>query len=267
VFYRSDNRIAPLARRNTFWERLRARTFIAALLSIALAYTATSPAIADTSGARDFVARPKIGAARLSLPSRVIWQATPASNGTYLVSMTLMVDASSVLRDIKAISAAALNKSKPCGDLLRVSDASAKLMSATTLGYNLSFHYAKHICAPNNMSLDLPADVSCQSIIVLSGAGTQITVDIRGASRDPCAIDGSSAGLAQFASRKVFKRHILDLTDQLPPEFSGVTIDLKSIAFETPSPRLRVTGESTMSDQEFAAFTARLNSLHRSTNR
>jgi hypothetical protein len=172
-----------------------------------------------------------------------------------------------VLRDVKALSAAALNKAKPCGDLFRVNDASAKLMSATTLAYDLSFHYAKRICAPNNMSLDLPADVSCKSIIVLSGAGTQINVDIRGASRDPCSIDGSSAGLAQFASRKVFKRHVLDLTDQLPPEFSGVSINLKSIAFEAPSPRLRITGESTMSESEFQAFTAKLTSLsHRASH-
>lgn len=239
------------------------RTSITVLLLIAVAATF---AHADTSGSKDFIARPRIGAARPSLPSNVTWRASATTNG-HLVSLTLLVDASSVLRDVKALTAAALNKSKPCGDTLRVNDASAKLMSATTLAYNLSFHYSKRICAPNNMSLELPADVSCKSLIVLSGRGTQITVDIRGATREPCTIDGSSAGIAQFASKKVFKKHVLDLNDQLPPEFNGVAINLTSIKFETGTPRLRVTGESTMSEQQFQAFVARLNAVRRAGNR
>jgi len=240
------------------------RTSIIATLLIPLAVTGAE---ADTSGSKNFIARPKIGAARPSLPSHVTWEATQAAGGEHLVSLTPTVDASSVLRDVKALTAAALNKSKPCGDTLRVQDASAKLMSPTTLAYNLSFHYSKKICAPNNMSLELPADVSCKSLIVLSGRGTQITVDIRGATREPCAIDGSSAGIAQFASKKVFKKHVLDLTDQLPPEFSGVAINLTSIKFEPDSPRLRVTGESTMTDQQFQAFVTRLNSVRRASSR
>jgi len=235
------------------------------LLSLALISAFAGAALADTSGSKDFTARPKIGAARPALPSHVTWEATPAEGGAHIVKLTLTVDASSVLSNVRALTAAALNKSKPCGDTLRVSDASAKLISATTLAYNLSFHYSKRICAPNNMSLELPADVSCQSLIVLTGRGTQITVDIRGASRNPCTIDGSSAGIAQFASKKVFKRHVLDLTDQLPPEFAGVTINLTSIKFETGTPRLRVTGESTMTDQQYQAFVARLNSVHRAS--
>jgi hypothetical protein len=237
---------------------------LALFTALLLAFVTTS-ADAEPTGAKNFIARPRIGAARPSLPAQVTWEATQSENGERLVSLTLTVDASSVLRDVKALTAAALNKSKPCGDTLRVSDASAKLMSATTLAYNLSFHYSKRICAPNNMSLELPADVSCQSLIVLSGRGTQITVDIRGASRHPCTIDGSSAGIAQFASKKVFKRHVLDLTDQLPPEFAGVAINLTSIKFETGTPRLRVTGESTMTDQQYQAFVARLNSVHRAS--
>jgi hypothetical protein len=229
-----------------------------ALLS-AFVVLAATPAFADTSGSKSFVARPKIGAARLSLPAQVTWDASPSDGGNHHVALTLLVDASAVVRDIKELSAAALNKSKPCGDLLHVNDASAKLMTATTLAYNLSFHFAKRICAPNNMSLDIPADVSCKSLIVLSGSGTQINVDIRGASHEPCSIDGQGGGMATFASKKVFKRHTLDLADQLPPEFAGVDINLRTIAFDTPSPRLRLTGDATMSDKEFAAFIARVN--------
>jgi hypothetical protein len=235
------------------------------MLKIALAFLsslallAATPAFADISGSKSFVARPKIGAARPALPAQVTWDASASEGGNHHVALTLLVDATSVLRDIKELSAAALNKSKPCGDLLRVNDASAKLMTATTLAYNLSFHFAKRICAPNNMSLDIPADVSCKSLIVLSGAGTQINVDIRGASHEPCSIDGQGGGVATFASKKVFKRHTLDLTDQLPPEFAGVEVNLKTIAFEAPSPRLRLTGEATMSDKEFVAFVARVN--------
>lgn len=240
---------------------------ILSLLIAAVVLCTANAAYAETSGSKSFIARPRIGAARPSLPAQITWQASPSGNGGHIVSLTLLVDASSVLRDIKALSSAALNKSKPCGDLLRVNDASAKLMNATTLAYDLSFHYAKRICAPQNMSLDIPADVSCQSLIVLSGAGTQIVVDIRGASRQPCTIDGASSGVAGFASKKVFKKHILDLADQLPPEFAGVAVNLKSLAFEIPAPRLRLIGEAVMSDQQFAAFTARLNSVSRSTNR
>jgi len=239
----------------------------ASFIAFVLLAVAATGAAADTSGSKNFIARPKIGAARPALPAQVTWQANSATDGEHLVTMTLVVDASSVLRNVKALTAAALNKSKPCGDTLRVHDASAKLMSPTTLAYNLSFHYSKKICAPNNMSLELPAEVSCKSLIVLSGRGTQITVDIRGATREPCAIDGSTAGIAQFASKKVFKKHILDLTDQLPPEFSGVAINLKSIKFETGTPRLRVTGESTMTDQQFQAFVARLNSIRHASSR
>lgn len=231
--------------------------FVRQIVALLLMFVLTGAALAGTSGSKSFVARPKIGAARPSLPAQVIWEVSPASGG-HLVALTLTIDTTSVLRDVKALSAAALNKSKPCGDLMRVSDASAKLMGPTTLAYNLSFHYAKRICAPNNMSLDIPADVSCKSIIALSGAGTKINIDIRGASRDPCTIDGSGGGVAGFAAKKVFKRHVLELTDQLPPEFAGVAINLKTIAFETPSPRLRLTGEAIMTDQQFAAFTARI---------
>jgi hypothetical protein len=232
------------------------RPFVALSLLLAL----TGVALADTGGSKSFIARPKIGAARLSLPAQVTWDVSPAATSGHLVALTLTIDATSVLRDIKALSAAALDKSKPCGDLMHVNDASAKLMGPTTLAYNLSFHYAKRICAPNNMSLDIPADVSCKSIIALSGAGTRINVDIRGASHDPCTIDGAEGGgMAGFAAKKVFKRHVLELTDQLPPEFAGVAINLKTIAFEPPAPRLRLTGEAIMTDQQFAAFTARLN--------
>jgi hypothetical protein len=219
---------------------------------------------AETDGSRDFVARPKVGAAHLTLPSHLTWQASPDADGTYHVRLSLVVDVGLVLRDIRALSAAALDKAKPCGDLLRVRDAAARLTGATTLGYDLRFHYAKRLCV-NGTPMELPADVACSSTIALSAVGSRLIVDIRGANSEPCAIDGTSAGLAKFASSKVFKTHTIDLAQQLPPEFRGATVNVRSIAFDTPpsSPRLRISGDSTMSDQEFREFTSRINSTRR----
>ncbi len=220
---------------------------------------------AETDGSRDFVARPKVGAAHLTLPSHLTWQASPDADGTYRVRLSLIVDVGSVLRDIRTLSAAALDKAKPCGDLLRVRDAAARLTSATTLGYDLRIHYAKRLCINGGAPMELPADIACSSIIALSVAGSRVIVDIRGANSEPCAIDGTSAALLKFASSKVFKTHTIDLAQQLPPEFRGATVNVRSIAFDTPpaSPRLRISGDSTMSAQEFREFTSKINSTHR----
>lgn len=219
-------------------------------------------ATAETTGSADFVARPMIGAARLTLPSHLIWQASPDGNGTYDVRLSLIVDLGSVLRNIRTLSAAALDKAKPCGDLFRVRDAAARLTGATTLGYDLRFHYAKRLCA-GGMPMELPADVACSSTIALSATGSRVVVDIRGATAEPCAIDGTSPGLAKFASSRVFKAHTIDLAQQLPPEFRDVVVNVRSIAFDTPPalPRLRISGDGTMSDREFAEFVAKIDSV------
>lgn len=230
------------------------------------AFAAIGIARAENEGTTSFVARPKIGAAHLTLPSQLTWQSASDDKGGHLVTLSLIVDVNSVLRDIRSLSAKALDKAKPCGDLLQVRNASAKLLGARTVAYDLSFHFAKRICTNNNMTLEIPADIACSSIIALSGTGAKLNVDIRGAKQQACSIDGNASNIAQFAAKKVFKRHTVDLTQQLPPEFQGVAVNVRSIAFDTsPSaPRLRITGDATMTDQQFAAFTAKARAVSRS---
>jgi hypothetical protein len=236
---------------------------VPALTLLALFFFAL-PATAQTEGSKDFVARPRVGAARLTLPSHLNWQASTGADGTYLVRLTLVVDVGSVVKNIRALSAAALDKAKPCGDLLRVRDAAARLTGASTLAYDLRFHYAKRLCA-GGMPLELPADVNCSSIIALSAAGSLIVADIRGAASPPCSIEGTSPGIAKFASSKIFKPHTIDLAQQLPPEFRDISVNVRSITFDTPpaSPRLRIAGDAAMSPQQFGAFAARLNAATR----
>lgn len=233
-----------------------------AFIALALSILAPQAAAAATDGSKDFVARPKIGAAHLALPSHLSWQASTDATGAYLVRLSLVVDVASVLKNIRSLSADALDKAKKCGDLIRVSSAAARLTGASTLAYDLSFHYAKRICA-GGIPMELPADINCSSIIALSATGSLLTADIRGAAASPCSIEGTSPGLAKFASSKIFKPHTIDLAQQLPPEFQGASVTVRSIAFDTPpaSPRLRIAGDVAMTAQEFDAFTARVNSI------
>jgi len=55
---------------------------------------------------------------------------------------------------------------------------------------------------------------------------------------------------------------------QLPPEFKGVTINIRSLAFDlAPKPTvLRISGESTMSPAQFKTFEARLEAAAPKTN-
>ena len=237
---------------------------IAACVAFLISMMFASVAQGQTDGTKDFIARPKIGAAHFTLPSHLSWQASPDADGTYLVSLSLIVDVGSVLKNIRALSASALNKAKPCGDLLRVSDAAARLTGASTLAYDLSFHFAKRICA-GGMPLELPADIACSSVVALSAAGSLLTADVRGATVEPCSIEGTSPGLAKFASSKIFKRHTIDLAQQLPPEFQNISVNVRAIAFDTPpaSPHLRIAGDATMSPQQFEAFTAKLDAVGR----
>jgi hypothetical protein len=118
---------------------------VAAHVAFLISMMFVSPAQAQTDGTKDFIARPKIGAAHLTLPSHLSWQASPDADGTYRVSLSLIVDVGSVLKNIRALSASALNKAKPCGDLLRVSDAAARLTGG---GHKAFLRYERGEAAP-----------------------------------------------------------------------------------------------------------------------
>ena len=66
----------------------------------------------------------------------------------------------------------------------------------------------------------------------------------------------------------VFKRHTIDLTKHLPPEFKGITIDIKSVAFDLPpaAAKLHIAGESIMTKAQFTQFMARLDAVAPKTN-
>ncbi|MCE9524289.1 MAG: hypothetical protein K8S25_17860, partial [Alphaproteobacteria bacterium] len=73
-------------------QRLRRSTSaVAALLSLSFALTA------HADGAKDFVARPALGAAKLELPSKLSWQTTTDTKGMFRVSLNAIVDATYVL--------------------------------------------------------------------------------------------------------------------------------------------------------------------------
>jgi len=228
----------------------RVALFVFLLLGCAVA--------ARADGVKDFIARPRIGAAVLTLPSHLTWRATADANGTYVVSLSLTMDVAGVIRNIKALSAGALDRAKPCGDLLRVLGADAKLTGPATLAYDLRFHYAKRLCAGGAPLEMIPADVSCKSNIVVSAAGSVLTADIQGATPRPCAIDGTAPGVFNLASGKIFKKHMIDLVQQLPPEFRGASITVNSVAFDVPPApgKLRIEGQSTMTQTQYNSFAA-----------
>jgi len=65
----------------------------------------------------------------------------------------------------------------------------------------------------------------------------------------------------------VFQKHMVDLAKQLPPEFRGVTINIRSLAFDLPPApaRLRIAAESTMSKAQFTELMTRLEAAAPST--
>ena len=232
-----------------------------------------APAWAETSseGTKTFVARPKVGNAELNLPSTVSWQAAANPNGTYHVNVTAAVDAQSVLRDIKNLSAKALDRDIACGDAVKVRNAAAKLTGPRSLKYDLRFHYVKRACA-GSYPVEFPADVTCSAKIAVSAQRAIVVVDVQGATNPPCRIEGLyqsvSDAIYALVGIDVFKRHAIDLTSLLPPEFKGVTINVRSIAIDQPPARAvaRIAGEGNMSRAQFDTLIANLNAAAPRTN-
>lgn len=218
------------------------------LVLLAAAFTAQTRA----DGVATLNLKPKVGALSLALPAHAQWQETTDSSGNYLVTLYLAVDLGSVLRNIKSLSAKGLDRSKPCSEVLKVLDAKAKLTAPTSLMYDLRLHYAKRICA-GGLPMELPADIDCSANIDVSAAGSVITFDVRGARTPPCTIDGASPGIMSGASSKIFKKHVVDLADQLPPSFRGATINIRKVELDTPPalPRLQIVADSSMSPAQF----------------
>jgi len=236
-----------------------------------VAWATFAVAVAHADGTKSFVARPTLGAAALQLPSTVSWRTAAGANGVYRVALTAEVDVRSVLTNIKVLSAKALDRSIPCGDIVKILGAAAKLTGKTTLRYDLRFHFVKRVCA-GTLPIELPADVNCAAKIALSAARSIITIDVQGANIPPCRIEGAyqSVSDAVYATVgiDVFKRHAIDLAQQLPPEFKGVTINIRSLAFDLPpaAAKLRIAGESTMSQAQFNQFMARIDAAAPKTN-
>jgi hypothetical protein len=243
--------------------RMRSNAIITMLtlgicLSIFLAFD-----VACADGSKTFVARPQLGAAILELPSTVNWRTSAKPSGSFQVVLNAAIDVRSVLANIKTLSAKALDRSISCGDLVKILSAAAKLTSATAVRYDLSFHYVKRICA-GYIPVEFAANVSCSAKIGLSAARSIITIDVQGARAPPCRIVGAyqsvSDAVYAMVGIDVFKRHRIDLAQQLPPEFKGVTISIRSLAFDLPPApaMLRISGDSTMSAAQFKDFVARI---------
>lgn len=222
-------------------------------------------------GTKAFVARPKLGSATLELPASITWQARANAQGLHVVTLNALIDLTSTLKNIKSLSAKALDRAPPCGDAVKILNAAAKLTGATTLRYDLRFRFVRRVCA-GTLPLELPADVDCAARIALLAARSIITVDVRGAANPPCKIVGAyqlvSDAVYSMVGVDVFQKHMIDLSKQLPPEFRGVTINIRSLAFDLPPApaRLRVSGESIMSKAQYAEFTARLDAVAPSTH-
>jgi hypothetical protein len=235
-------------------------------LSAAILTAAAPPAPQPVEGTKAFVARPKLGAAVFELPSAVRWRATPIDGGRYRIDLTADVNAATVLANVPALSARALNRDKPCDHLVRVKSAAAKLTGTRTLTYDVRFHYAKRLCV--GMPLEYPADVACTAKIAVAAMRSVITIDVTGATNPPCRIDGLSPGfndqITGLVGTDVFKRHTIDVARLLPKEFQGVAIDIRTLAIDPTTAVLKIGGEGTMTPQQFAALMTRLNAARMS---
>jgi hypothetical protein len=222
-------------------------------------------------GTRSFVAKPKLGNAQLSLPSVVNWKSARNPNGTYRLAIDAEVDAQPVLTDIKTLSAKALDRDVPCGDMVKVRGAAAKLTGPRALKYDLRFRYVKRTCAAY-YPVEWPAEVACSAKIAVSAQRAIVIIDVQGATNPPCKIEGLyqsvSDAIYAIVGIDVFKRHTIDLASLLPAEFKGVTINVTSIAFDLPPARAkaRIAGESTMSPAQFERFLANLDAAAPKTN-
>jgi len=237
----------------------------------AIVLLAFAPETAWADGSKSFVMRPKLGAAVLRLPSTVTWKTDANPNGTYKVALDAETDVRSVLANIKTLSAKALNRAGKCSDTVKVLNAAAKLTGRTTLRYDLRFHFVKRVCAAS-YPLELPADVDCRANIALAARRSIVAIDVKGAANPPCKIEGAYQGVSEAVNTlvgvDVFKRHTIDLTKHLPPEFKGITIDIKSVAFDLPpaAAKLHIAGESIMTKAQFTQFMARLDAVAPKTN-
>jgi hypothetical protein len=232
------------------------------LLLASLAPASAAPATLRMEGTKAFVARPQFGAAVFNLPATVRWKSTALAGGRYRVALTADVNTASVLANIKPLSAKALDRNIPCGDMVKVQSAAAKLTGPRMMKYDLRFRYMKRVCAGG--TLEFPADVACAARIAVTAARSIITIDVKGATNPPCQIAGAydsvSGAITALVGIDVFKRHTLDLARLLPKEFQGVTIDIRALAFDMPPAPviLRIAGESTMSQAQFVALMSRL---------
>lgn len=222
-------------------------------------------------GTRAFVARPKFGAAEFNLPSVVRWHSSTVAGGAFRVALNADVNVQSVLANVRALSAKALDRNTPCGDIVRVQSAAAKLMATRAMKYDVRFRFVKRVCA-GSIPVELPADVTCSAKIALSALRSIITIDVQGAIAPPCQIVGAYAGVSDaiytIVGIDVFKRHTIDLAKILPKEFQGVTVDIRTLAFDLPpaAATLHIAGESTMSQAQFMALMARLDAAAPATN-
>ena len=236
-----------------------------AILSLAFAHAASA------DGTKSFVMRPKLGAAVLNLPSTLNWTTHASPDGTYRVVLNAETDVRSVLANIKTLSAKALDRTGPCSDTVKVLGAAAKLIGARMVRYDLRFHFVKRVCAAS-YPLELPADVDCRARIALSAGRSIVAIDVQGAANPPCKIEGAYQGVSEAVNAlvgvDVFKRHTIDLARHLPPEFKGVAIDIKSVAFDVPpaAAKLRIAGEGRMTKAQFAQFMARIDAVAPKTN-
>lgn len=233
------------------------------LAPFALSVLFLLPGSACAEGSKIFVARPKIGAAEFPLPGTVSWSAVPNANGTYRVSVNAVVDASMVLARVKALSTAALDRDVPCGDAVKVLGAAAKIVGSAALRYDVRFSYVKRACAAG-VPVSVSSVITCFARVAVTAARSTVVIDVKGAREPPCRIDGvyQSVSDAVYAivGIDVFKRHTINLAALLPPEFKGVTINIRSLTFDQPPApaKVRIAGESTMSVSQYKDLTARL---------
>jgi hypothetical protein len=226
---------------------------------------AATPPPDRNEGTMSFVARPKLGAAVFELPSTVRWRSSPMDDGRFRIEVDAAVNAARVLANVAQLSARAINKDIPCGDLIKVQSASAKLVGPRTMSYNLRFHYAKRLCV--GMTMQYPADVTCDARVTVGAAYSIVTVDVQGATAPPCRIAGTDptvgGAVTSLVGSNIFKRHVIDVAQMLPKEFQGVAIEIRAIAFDMPpaSPVLHVQGDGAMTAQQLALLMTRMNGV------
>ncbi|MEQ1755067.1 MAG: hypothetical protein ABL973_13150 [Micropepsaceae bacterium] len=230
---------------------------------LALMLMSVSANASAVNGSKSFVARPKVGNAQLNLPASVRWDSSVNPDGSVRVVLNADVDVQPVITDIRKLSAKALDRAVPCGTLVKVRNAAAKVTGPRSLSYDLSFHYSKRICGAG-IPLEMPADVSCSSRIGIAVQGALVLVDVLGAATPACRIEGAYQGVSDAVSRMVggdvFKRHRIDLASLLPAEFKGVVINVRTLAFDVPPApaKLRITGDSQMTRVQFDKLVAAL---------